>query len=48
MIDYTMVQAFNFEGVLPDKKERSVAYESQKLQPNEPTEGPIAVDLSGN
>ncbi|EPB89068.1 hypothetical protein HMPREF1544_04059 [Mucor circinelloides 1006PhL] len=48
MIDYTMIQAFNVEGVLPDKKERLVAYESKKLQLEDPTEGPIAVNLSDN
>ncbi|CAO0800818.1 unnamed protein product [Mucor circinelloides] len=46
MIDYTMIQVFNVEGVLPDKKERLVAYESKKLQLEDPTEGPIAVNLS--
>lgn len=48
MIDYTMIQVFNVEGVLPDKKERLVAYESKTLQLEDPTEGPIAVNLSDN
>ncbi|KAL9537177.1 hypothetical protein MBANPS3_012014 [Mucor bainieri] len=48
MIDYTMFQVFNVEGVLPDKKERLVAYESKRLQLDDPTDGPIAVDLSGD